>query len=87
MDSDSALLVDEHTAAKLVGLSTATLRRDRRDGRLGISFIKIGAAIRYSPPALEKWIAERLAPTPPAAAPAPPRRRGRPRKSARGVAK
>jgi len=87
-DSIDVLLVDEHEAGRLVGLSAATLRRDRKDGRLGIEFIKMGAAVRYSPAALAAWVAARLVATAPPPAAAPPRRPGRPRKTApAGVSK
>lgn len=84
-DTTGVLLVDEHEAARLVGLSASTLRRDRARGSLGIPFVSIGAAVRYSPEAIREWIQARLAPSPAAqsegnASALAPRRRGRPSK-------
>jgi len=42
-------------AAKLVGLSEATLATDRVTGRLNIPFHKFGAAVRYSRSDLIEW--------------------------------
>ena len=41
-----ALCVDEHEAARAVGLSVFTLRKDRQGPRR-IPFVKIGGAVRY----------------------------------------
>lgn len=40
------MLVDEHKCAEWLGLSVATLRKDRREARR-IPFYKIGSAVRY----------------------------------------
>ena len=78
------LAVDEHTAGQILGVSAITLRRDRSDGRLGIPFVRIGGRIVYPRAALEQWLTERTAATPPVLVPAaepPRRRRGRPTKA------
>lgn len=41
------ILVDEHEAARRLGLSVKTLRRWRWSGR-GPAFRKLGAAVRYA---------------------------------------
>ena len=55
--------VSEHIAARRLGVSLDTLRRDRRTGRLGIPFIKIGEGkrglVRYDLADLERWVAEK----------------------------
>ena len=54
--------VSEHIAARRLGLSVDTLRRDRRLGQLGIPFVKYGSrkcgAVRYDLADLERFIAE-----------------------------
>jgi hypothetical protein len=54
-------MINERTAADIVGLSIDTLRRDRRDGRLGrIPFLKLGTGprgtIRYDRSDLERFL-------------------------------
>lgn len=49
-------LVNEHEAAKALGLSVKTLRRWRWTGKPP-PFVKIGAAVRYEPPILRDFIA------------------------------
>ncbi len=48
-------LVNEHEAARVLGLSVKTLRRWRWAGR-EIRFLKIGAAVRYDPADLAAYI-------------------------------
>jgi len=42
-------------AAKVLGLSEATLATDRVTGRLSIPFCKFGSAVRYSRSDLIEW--------------------------------
>lgn len=49
-------LVNEHEAARLLGLSVKTLRRWRWAGK-GPNFVKIGSAVRYEPSELTAVIA------------------------------
>ena len=49
-------LVNEHEAARRLGLSVKTLRRWRWAGK-GPPFIKIGAAVRYDPHDLAEFVA------------------------------
>ena len=56
--------VSEHIAAIMLGVSLSSIRRDRRDGRLGgIPYFKLGegrrAAVRYVAADLEQFIMER----------------------------
>src|SRR5215469_6623796 len=55
--------VSEHIAARRLGVSLDMLRRDRRTGKLGIPFIKIGEGkrglVRYDLADLERWVAEK----------------------------
>jgi hypothetical protein len=56
--------VSEHIAAVMLGVSLSSIRRDRRDGRLGgIPYFKLGkgrrAAVRYVAADLEQFIMER----------------------------
>ena len=57
-----SVTVSEHIAARRLGLSVDTLRRDRRLGQLGIPFVKYGSrkcgAVRYDLADLERVIAE-----------------------------
>ncbi len=48
-------LIDEHEAARILGLSVKTLRRWRWAGRPP-SFLKIGSAVRYDPANLAAFI-------------------------------
>lgn len=76
----------EGAAARFIGVSVMTLRRDRRDGRLGIPFIRIGGRVLYPRGPLEKWNADHTRVTSPCAIAGAPvsraqRGRGRPRKA------
>lgn len=53
------LLIGEVEAARLLAVHPNTLRNWRGAGL--IPFLKIGAAVRYSPQALRAWITERQA--------------------------
>ncbi len=48
-------LIDEHEAARILGLSVKTLRRWRWAGKPP-RFLKIGAAVRYDPTELAAFI-------------------------------
>ena len=48
-------LVNEHEAARILGLKVATLRRWRWAGKPP-SFLKIGSAVRYDPQVLAEFI-------------------------------
>lgn len=48
-------LIDEHEAAKILCIKVNTLRRWRWAGT-GPAFVKIGAAVRYEPPAVQAFI-------------------------------
>ena len=50
------LVVNEHTAAELLCLSVATLRKDRRSARR-IPCVFIGTAVRYSTADLQAFVA------------------------------
>lgn len=52
----SSELVDEFAAGKHLGISVSTLRRDRVLPKRTIPVIYIGACVRYSIHALNKWI-------------------------------
>src|SRR5215469_10529237 len=60
---NSSGAVSEHIAARRLGVSLDMLRRDRRTGKLGIPFIKIGEGkrglVRYDLADLERWVAEK----------------------------
>ncbi len=47
MSADASELVNEHVAAKALGLSVKTLRRWRWAGK-GVPHCKFGSAVRYS---------------------------------------
>jgi predicted DNA-binding transcriptional regulator AlpA len=51
-------LLTEHDVARITGLSVASVRRWRLL-RQGPKFLKIGAAVRYSPEDLSAWIRSR----------------------------
>jgi len=61
--ASSSGAVSEHIAARRLGVSLDMLRRDRRTGKLGIPFIKIGEGkrgrVRYDLADLERWVAEK----------------------------
>lgn len=48
-------LINEHEAARRLGLKVSTLRRWRWEGR-GPTFYRIGAAVRYDPRDLAAFI-------------------------------
>ena len=70
-----SVAVNEHVAARRVGLSVDTLRRDRRLGHLGIPFIKLGSGkhgvVRYDLADLDRFLEGKKRRTPPQA-PQPP---------------
>ncbi len=77
--------ISEQEAALILGLSLATIRRDRsKNSRgLGIPFFKIGAKVLYDPAALVDWLEQqrRCGPVQHAPQPQQPKRgSGRPRK-------
>lgn len=49
-------LLDEHEAADILNVAVATLRRWRWAGKPPV-FLKLGAAVRYDPVAIEAFIA------------------------------
>jgi hypothetical protein len=55
-----SVAVSEHVAARRLGVSLDMLRRDRRTGKLGIPFVKIGdgkrGLVRYDLEDLERWV-------------------------------
>jgi hypothetical protein len=67
-----SMAVSEFVAARRLGLSVDTLRRDRRLGHLGIPFIKLGEGkrglVRYDLVDLDRWVEtkkkRRVAPAP-----------------------
>src|SRR6516225_11447015 len=65
--------VSEFIAARRLGLSVDTLRRDRRLGQLGIPFVKYGTgkcgAVRYDLADLERFIESKKRRTLPVARP------------------
>lgn len=55
--------VDEHEAARIIGMSVAFLRADRYRGHVGARtagppFLRLGRAIRYDPLDLKEWLSE-----------------------------
>jgi predicted DNA-binding transcriptional regulator AlpA len=48
-------LLNEHDLARITGLSVSSVRRWRLL-RLGPKYIKIGAAVRYRPEDIAKWL-------------------------------
>jgi hypothetical protein len=56
----SSVAVSEQIAARRLGVSLDMLRRDRRTGKLGIPFIKLGVGkrglVRYDLADLERWV-------------------------------
>ncbi len=53
--TDPSFLINEHEAARILGLSVKTLRRWRWAGRPP-GFLKIGAAVRYDPADIAAFI-------------------------------
>ena len=53
--TDPSYLINEHEAARILGLSVKTLRRWRWAGRPP-HFLKIGSAVRYDPVELATFI-------------------------------
>ena len=63
---DPRALLDEHQAAKVLGVSVHKMRRDRWAGG-GVLFVKMSGAVRYSIEAINEYILSRtrsLLPTP-----------------------
>lgn len=52
-------LLNEHETAEILTVKVATLRRWRWSGD-GPTFIKVGAAVRYDPRVIERYLAERV---------------------------
>lgn len=52
---DPRALLDEHQAAKILGVSVHKLRRDRWAGG-GVNFVKMSGAVRYSLAEIENFI-------------------------------
>jgi len=50
------LAVSPSQAAKIIGLQSATLEKDRRLGHLGIPFVKAGRRILYQFSDLQDWL-------------------------------
>jgi predicted DNA-binding transcriptional regulator AlpA len=48
-------LLNERDVARITGMSLASVRRWRRLNR-GPRWVRLGAAIRYSPKALKNWL-------------------------------
>jgi hypothetical protein len=46
-------------AAEFIGLPQSTLAMDRRSGRLGIPFYRLGRRVFYSESELTQWLTER----------------------------
>lgn len=80
--------LNEHDAARFVGVSASTLRRDRASGSAGgIPFVRIGARVTYLRPSLEAWLAAQQQVVKPAAKKEVKKtRRGAPSKSERAAA-
>jgi hypothetical protein len=53
------LLVDEHELAATIGMSVHWLRKDRLHNRT-VPFVRIGAAIRYHPPTVQRALLDRM---------------------------
>jgi len=56
-DTHISNLITEHEAAKMTGLSVSTLRAWRNQKK-GFPYVRLGKSIRYSPVAMQKWIAQ-----------------------------
>jgi hypothetical protein len=72
-----SVAVNEYVAARRLGLSVDTLRRDRRLGHLGIPYVKYGSGkrgrVRYDSADLDRFIeTKKRRALPPVAAPQPP---------------
>jgi hypothetical protein len=57
MTTETKVLVDEFEAARVLGLSVHTLRKDRQGARR-IPFYRIGTAVRYDPERIWQSLAE-----------------------------
>jgi hypothetical protein len=50
------LAVSEDEAAKMIGIESASLAKDRMQGHLGIPYIKAGRRVLYSVEDLKSWV-------------------------------
>lgn len=50
------MLIDEHRAAELLGLTIPTLRDWRCRKTRDLPYVKLGAAVRYEPDAVWRWL-------------------------------
>lgn len=50
------LSVSKDIAAKLIGIQSPSLDKDRRIGHLGIPFVKAGTRVLYCVDDLKKWL-------------------------------
>jgi hypothetical protein len=63
MPDPGALAVSPEQAAETIGLKPPTLDKDRREGHLGIPFVKAGRRILYRLADLQDWLrAHRIEP-------------------------
>lgn len=53
-----ALALSPEKAAESIGLSPPSLDKDRREGHLGIPFVKAGRRVIYSLADLQDWLIE-----------------------------
>ncbi len=48
--------VNEHGAARILGVTVSFLQQDRLRRKHGIPYLKLGSAVRYQPSALLEWM-------------------------------
>lgn len=52
------LAIDNDSAAQIINIQPASLEKDRRNGHLGIPFIKAGRRVIYRLSDLQAWLEE-----------------------------
>lgn len=52
-------LVDDKTAAQILGIKPSTLGVWRSTGRYALSFVKVGRSVRYRRSDLDAWLEKR----------------------------
>jgi hypothetical protein len=55
---ESSVCVSEHRAAEMLGIAANSLEKDRKEGHLGIPYVRAGRRVIYSLSDLKEWLIE-----------------------------
>ena len=57
-DYPDQIAVNSYVAAEAIGLKATTLEKDRREGHLGVPYVKAGRRVLYCLADLKTWLEE-----------------------------